>query len=195
MPRDGSLYGPDVRALFPPDVQKRIFDNQFDSSGLWARVAARRAGLPTLTPTPKPDSGASGMIDCAAIFPGLPGCLRTESLADGRLAFVDYRSPFNGRPVVIDLAKGNHAVLGERAAALVGWSPSGQYLIIRMGEAAYSVHYANGAMTSLYGQDLLSTRRVGTWHAPHPGGGHVSQLFVELGRAAVRHQRPDRQDH
>ena len=41
-PRDGTLYGEDVRALFPPDVQRRILAHDFDAKAAWARIEARR---------------------------------------------------------------------------------------------------------------------------------------------------------
>ncbi len=45
MPRDGSYYGPDVRALFPPDVQQRIFADAFDIKTMGEHLTARRAQL------------------------------------------------------------------------------------------------------------------------------------------------------
>lgn len=38
MPRDGSFYGEDVRELFPPAVQKRIFDHEIDTEGIWEQI-------------------------------------------------------------------------------------------------------------------------------------------------------------
>ena len=157
MPRDGSLYAQDVRGLFPEDLGARIFAHDIDANAMWARVAARRAGLPTVTvtPTPQPGPGTNTIIDCAAVYPGLPGCLRQESLAGGRLAFVDERSPFNGRPVVIDLQLGASWTLGDRRAWLAGWSPSGTYLLTYIGEERYTVSYYNGAPTTVYGVPFL----------------------------------------
>jgi hypothetical protein len=157
VPRDGSLYAQDVRALFPQDLHQRIFAHDVDANAMWARVAARRAGLPpvTVTPTPQPGPGTNTMIDCAAVYPGLPGCLRQEALVGGRLAFVDERSPFNGRPVVIDLQSGASWTLGDRGAWLAGWSPSGTYLLTYIGEERYTVCYYNGAPTTVYGLPFL----------------------------------------
>lgn len=54
MPRDGTYYGPDVRVLFPPDIQQRIFAGDFDDTGLGVRLAARRAQLRSKVITPVP---------------------------------------------------------------------------------------------------------------------------------------------
>jgi hypothetical protein len=54
-PRDGADYGPDIRALFPPDLQQRIFDQAFDIEKMGARLTARRAqsrATPTQQPSP-----------------------------------------------------------------------------------------------------------------------------------------------
>ena len=42
MPRDGTLYGEDVRVLFPSDVQRRILAHNYDTNAAWARIEARR---------------------------------------------------------------------------------------------------------------------------------------------------------
>lgn len=105
---------------------------------------------PTPTPAPSADSGpAAGteaIIDCADVFPGLPGCLRAEALAEGLLAFVDQRPAFSGRPVVADLETGRTAILGERPARLIGWSPSGERLLVAEGSRAYRVYRSDGAL-------------------------------------------------
>ena len=54
MPRDGSFYGEDVKALFPPDVQARIFAHDCDADAALARIAARREKIALPTPTPTP---------------------------------------------------------------------------------------------------------------------------------------------
>ena len=77
--------------------------------------------------------GVEGIIDCAAVYPGLPGCLQEEPLVGGRLAFVDERAPFEGRPVVLDLEHGDAHTLGEEPDWLRGWSPSGDYLLTGRG--------------------------------------------------------------
>jgi len=67
MPRDGTLYGEDVRALFPLDVQARILAHDFDAVAAWARIEARRDRIDrqaTHTPTPTPMPGAVPS-DCA----------------------------------------------------------------------------------------------------------------------------------
>jgi murein DD-endopeptidase MepM/ murein hydrolase activator NlpD len=38
MPRDGSLYGEDVRLLFPPAVQERILDHDVDMDAIWRQI-------------------------------------------------------------------------------------------------------------------------------------------------------------
>jgi Tol biopolymer transport system component len=53
-----------------------------------------------------PTLGTDVVIDCADIYPGLPGCLRDEPLVGGRLAFVAKRLPF-GRTTILDLERGN----------------------------------------------------------------------------------------
>jgi len=68
-------------------------------------------------------------VDCASVYPGLPGCLQDESLVDGRLAFVDERFPFDGRPTIVGLGQGRVETLGEQPSSLRGWSPSGAYLL------------------------------------------------------------------
>ncbi len=59
MPRDGTYYGPDVRALFPLDMQQRIFDQAFDITGMAARLTIRRAQLRSKVITPMPLAMAS----------------------------------------------------------------------------------------------------------------------------------------
>ncbi|NPV07968.1 MAG: LysM peptidoglycan-binding domain-containing protein [Anaerolineae bacterium] len=102
---------------------------------------------PSITPVSTPVAlapGTEAIIDCADVFPGLPGCLRAEALAEGLLAFVDQRPSFSGRPVVADLETGRTAVLGERPARLIGWSPSGERLLVAEGSRAYRVYRRDG---------------------------------------------------
>ncbi len=42
LPRDGINYGPDIELLFPPDVQTRIFENQFDAVSAMEHIEKRR---------------------------------------------------------------------------------------------------------------------------------------------------------
>ena len=42
MPGDGTHYGPDVRRLFPPQVQERIFAHEYDARAAMERISARR---------------------------------------------------------------------------------------------------------------------------------------------------------
>jgi hypothetical protein len=41
-PGDGAQYGQDVRRLFPPDIQERIFAHSFDADAALKRIVARR---------------------------------------------------------------------------------------------------------------------------------------------------------
>ncbi len=58
VPRDGTYYGEDVRHLFPPDVQKRIFDRDVDLDVIWERM---EADLETVTGTVV-DNAASARV-------------------------------------------------------------------------------------------------------------------------------------
>ena len=42
LPGDGTRYGHDVRRLFPPGVQKRIFAHEYDADAAMERIAERR---------------------------------------------------------------------------------------------------------------------------------------------------------
>ena len=42
LPGNGANYGPDVRRLFPPYVQKRIFAHEYDAGAAMERIAERR---------------------------------------------------------------------------------------------------------------------------------------------------------
>jgi len=50
MPRDGTLYGEDIRAMFPKELQNTIFDQDVDVAGMWAHIQSRHAnpGLPLI---------------------------------------------------------------------------------------------------------------------------------------------------
>lgn len=41
MPRDGSLWGDDVRAMFPEDLWSAIFFETADIDGMWAHIQSR----------------------------------------------------------------------------------------------------------------------------------------------------------
>ncbi|MFW6135714.1 MAG: peptidoglycan DD-metalloendopeptidase family protein [Chloroflexota bacterium] len=102
---------------------------------IFEATMAQITGTAEATPTPEAGTGpgVEGVIDCAAVYPGLPGCLQEEPLVGGRLAFVDERAPFEGRPVVLDLEHGDARTLGEEPDQLRGWSPSGDYLLTGRG--------------------------------------------------------------
>jgi len=58
MPRDGSFYGEDVRELFPPEVQERIFDHEIDTEAIWEQI---ERDLVTVTGTVV-DNAASAQV-------------------------------------------------------------------------------------------------------------------------------------
>ncbi|MGI6206756.1 MAG: TolB family protein [Anaerolineae bacterium] len=119
--------------------------------------------LATATPAASADStptaGTEVIIDCAQVFPGLPGCLGEEPLAEGLLAFVDQRPAFSGRPVLADLETGRTAILGENPARVIGWSPSGERLLVAEGERAYKVYRRDGTLE----QDVSEAGRDPFW--------------------------------
>ncbi|MBS3751671.1 MAG: hypothetical protein KGY39_09235 [Anaerolineales bacterium] len=41
IPRDGELYGPDVRELFPSAIQEVIFNHNVDTDAMWAHIQKR----------------------------------------------------------------------------------------------------------------------------------------------------------
>jgi hypothetical protein len=41
MPRDGTLYGEDIRSMFPKELQNIIFDQNVDVEGMWAHIQSR----------------------------------------------------------------------------------------------------------------------------------------------------------
>lgn len=43
MPGDGSLYGEDIRAMFPKKLHNTIFDQDLDVAGMWAHIQLRHA--------------------------------------------------------------------------------------------------------------------------------------------------------
>ena len=118
-------------------------------------TVAQMTGTAKATPTPEAGMapGVDGVIDCAAVYPGLPGCLRAEPLVGGRLAFVDERAPFDGRPVILDLEQGDAHILGNDADGIRGWSPSGACLLTGRG-----VYGADGELAI----DLMASE----WPAP-----------------------------
>jgi hypothetical protein len=75
------------------------------------------------------------IIDCAAVYPGLPGCLRESALATGRLAF----EPSKGAAMVVDLGHGTVWTLPAHAAAH-SFSPSGEFLLLD--EGVFGLHVA-----------------------------------------------------
>lgn len=103
-----------------------------------------------LTNPPDIAPGTNIVVDCAAVYPGLPGCLRQESLVGGRLAFVDERPPFDNRPTVIDLEHGGAWTLGKYQGNPMGWSPSGEYLLqleyAGEGRSSYRVYRFDGML-------------------------------------------------
>jgi len=92
------------------------------SPSLTASPGSKTTLLPSPTPTPKSEA----VIDCADIYPGLPGCLRDEPLVGGRLAFVTERLPFRCT-TILDLEHGDAWTLSP--VTLLEWSPSGSHLL------------------------------------------------------------------
>jgi len=91
-----------------------------------------------------PTLGTDVVIDCADIYPGLPGCLRAEPLVSGRLALVTERLPFD-RTTILDLKHGDAWTLSP--VTLLEWSPSGNHLLA----GRYNVYrYDGGAMNSFH---------------------------------------------
>ncbi len=110
-----------------------------------------QVGQILIIPTGEESPGTDAVIDCAAVYPGLPGCLQDEPLAGGRLAFVDTRLPFNYRTTVIDLERGSAWTLGETPGGSPRWSPTGDYVLITLGEGASAVYRYNGDVVATYG--------------------------------------------
>jgi hypothetical protein len=108
-------------------------------------------GTPELEPTTDLAHGADAVIDCAAVYPGLLGCLQDESLVGGRLAFVDARPPFDHRTTVIDLEHGGAWTLGETPGGSPRWSPGGNYVLTTLGEGASAVYRYDGDAAATYG--------------------------------------------
>jgi len=82
-----------------------------------------------LPPPTAPLYSPDGVLDCDAIYPGLPGCLQDAPWVGGRLAFVDRRSPFDRAATLLDLGTGAVHAAPEAAAVAMAWSPSGAYLL------------------------------------------------------------------
>jgi hypothetical protein len=108
-------------------------------SGLETKIPAI-SPFPQLIPTPE-FSGTDEIIDCTDIYPGLPGCQRSEPLAPGRLA---YLKDWPAVPLVLDLERGTVTGLGDSQAGLVSWSPSGAFFLTRQNEEAYTVYRYDG---------------------------------------------------
>ncbi len=99
---------------------------------------------PTVTPTVQDLApGTETVIDCADVYPGLPGCLRDKPLIGGRLALVAERLPL-GRTMILDLEHGDAWTLSP--VTLLEWSPSGSHLL-----AGHSIVYRyDGVATSSF---------------------------------------------
>ena len=140
----------DVPAGYFADCYRLVFFTNPDDTTLWfcpgvglARLRYRHHGSvhnedweltsypdmttalatePTVTPTaPNLAPGTDAVIDCADIYPGLPGCLRDEPLVVGQLAFV------TGRAAILDLEHGDAWTLSPGTP--IEWSPSGSHLL------------------------------------------------------------------
>ncbi|MEW6232901.1 MAG: hypothetical protein AB1566_11405 [Chloroflexota bacterium] len=101
---------------------------------------------PTSPPTP---TGPTA-VDCAAMYPGLPGCLRREPLVGGRLAFVSQRPPFSGGTTVLDLEHGKVWTLGKPPLTLLEQSPSGEHLLLTEYDGRYSIYRYDGVAVNSF---------------------------------------------
>jgi len=106
-------------------------------------TAPTDAPTPTLPPTPELAAGVDAIIDCAEVYPGLPGCGREDPLVGGRLAFVDGRERFEGRVSVIDLETGD-AWMSLSPAWPDKWSPSGERLLLSLLTGETVAYRSNG---------------------------------------------------
>lgn len=100
------------------------------------------------------EPGAQTAIDCEEVFPGLPGCLSQEPLAEGQLAFVDPRPAFSNRPYVANLQNGGGWPAGETPGLALSFSPSSRYLLVRSAKNAYQVYDNQGARVQELPGDL-----------------------------------------
>ncbi|MFW6116075.1 MAG: M23 family metallopeptidase, partial [Chloroflexota bacterium] len=132
----GGVHGPDGSAARFRDIERGMRIEVVGFKGVEAAtpnvVSAVRV---TIVDDAGLAPGVDAVIDCAAVYPGAAGCLQQQPLVGGRLAFVDERAPFDGRPVMLDLEQGGAPVLGDDPDELRGWSPSGAYL--RTGRGVY----------------------------------------------------------
>ncbi len=118
-------------------------------------TATAPASAPTPTgsmpaPTSPPTPTGPTAVDCAAVYPGLPGCLRREPLVGGRLAFVSQRPPFSGGTTVLDLEHGKVWTLGKPPLTLLGRSPSGEHLLLIEYDGRYSIYRYDGVAVNSF---------------------------------------------
>jgi hypothetical protein len=124
----------------------------------WELISYPSMTMPATEPTATPTvqdlaPGTETVIDCADIYPGLPGCLGETPLVRGRLAFVDTRRPFDGHPFAVDLERGGTVIQGKWPGTLIGWSPSGEYLLVledQRGRTSYSAYAIDGLTMASY---------------------------------------------
>ena len=92
--------------------------------------------IPAAAPTVARAPGTNVILDCASVYPGLPGCARENAIASGRLAFVHPGPPFDNHPTVIDLGHGGAWTL-PGSGVNIAFSPSGEYLRVGLDVARF----------------------------------------------------------
>lgn len=128
-----------------------------------------------------PHTGTEFVISCHEVWPGLNCGSDFEPMAGARLAFVDPRPGLDGRPHAIDLESRELAVLGEEAASLVGWSPSGEHLLTRQAEGRFTVYSLDGTTI----KELKGLPAEPFWAPPDAFFGAVDWLAVPAADGAL----------
>ncbi len=77
--------------------------------------------------------------------------LSANALVGGRLAYVVQTPPAKARVDVLDLAGKGSWSLGNPPLTPLGWSPSGQYLLVLESDNQYAVYRYDGTLSGRYG--------------------------------------------
>ncbi len=121
-------------------------------------AAATPTTRPSSTPSPSPGPtateflwpvGSGPVLTCLDLYPGLDCASTLVPLPGVRLAFVDPRPGLDSHPHSIDLGTKQLWVLGQQPSRLVGWSPSGEYLLTTQGEDTYAVYSFDGTTATV----------------------------------------------